>query len=347
MPTDGDGSADIVERRTALSGSVDYSTPVTLHDSREMRITAVPFYVPRSSGEEMSVKLIRETKSRAGFRRARPDAEISLSGSATINLRDCLNSWLALLGQTSGRHLVVPLQGEATELEGHDPAAVAEAVVALLSRPEILRRLGDLRIAADVANALQAGLRVLDLRTALDELRELLGSEVVDEATYQRWCEQHAWVFGGAYLDPDQTRLVALGDQVDLLMPLVVNGLRDIIELKRPDAEVLRWDSGHRNWHWSIAVAAAIGQVDRYLERLELAVSTGQLRDHPEIQAHRPRALVVIGRSLDWDTEQAQALHALNGRLHGIAVQTYDHLLKQGERMLELQASSAPNSEDG
>jgi hypothetical protein len=65
------------------------------------------------------------------------------------------------------------------------------------------------------------------------------------------------------------------------------------------------------------------------------------LRDHPEIVAYHPRAVVVIGRSNEWDQDVHRALHGLNRRLSGIKIMTYDHLLAQGERLLDtLQSGS-------
>ena len=60
------------------------------------------------------------------------------------------------------------------------------------------------------------------------------------------------------------------------------------------------------------------------------------MRDAPEVVAYHPRATVVIGRSDDWDTEKQKALHGLNRRLSDISVITYDHLLAQARRTLEL-----------
>ena len=60
------------------------------------------------------------------------------------------------------------------------------------------------------------------------------------------------------------------------------------------------------------------------------------LRDHPEVVAYHPRAIIVIGRSQGWSDDRLRALHGLNGRLAGIMVMTYDHLLAQGERLVEM-----------
>jgi hypothetical protein len=75
---------------------------------------------------------------------------------------------------------------------------------------------------------------------------------------------------------------------VDLLLPNVLAGLRDIVELKRPDFEVIRQDDAHRDYYWAPDVAKAIGQATRYLEVLHDEARKG-LRDHPEIAAYYPR----------------------------------------------------------
>jgi hypothetical protein len=60
------------------------------------------------------------------------------------------------------------------------------------------------------------------------------------------------------------------------------------------------------------------------------------LQDHPEIVAYHRRAIVVIGRSHDWDEDKLKALHGLNRRLPGIMVMTYEQLLAQGERLVDM-----------
>ncbi|MGV7174253.1 hypothetical protein [Xanthomonas axonopodis] len=68
--------------------------------------------------------------------------------------------------------------------------------------------------------------------------------------------------------------------------------------------------------------------------------------DHKEVVAYHPRATIVIGRSHDWSAEQQRSLHGLNRRLHGISVMTYDHLLAQGERLLEMMSPLDPSLVD-
>jgi hypothetical protein len=191
----------------------------------------------------------------------------------------------------------------------------------------------------------EAALRIDELEAAADDLEQKLGSGVASEGPYQDWCEKHHWVFGNAYTMRDSVRSIALGDQVDLLLSQTANGLRDIIELKRPDKDVILYDGTHKSWYWSSEAAKAIGQCHRYLDALHEAAGKG-LRDHPELVAYHPKATIVIGRSSDWDDEKVRALHGLNARLHGVQIITFDHLLAQARGFLSHLRSSDNNGEE-
>ena len=132
-------------------------------------------------------------------------------------------------------------------------------------------------------------------------------------------------------------RNISASDNLDLLLPTGIAVYRDLVELKRPDMSVLQYDRAHRNYYWAAEVSRAIGQCHRYLDILHEAAANG-LRDHPEIVAYHPRAIIVIGRSSDWPKDQLKALHGLNHRLTSVTVMTYDQLLAQGERLLSIVA---------
>lgn len=57
MP-DNEDKPKTIHRREAKSGRVSYSDPVVLHESSQRRVVMVPFYIRRSKGTELAVKLI-------------------------------------------------------------------------------------------------------------------------------------------------------------------------------------------------------------------------------------------------------------------------------------------------
>jgi hypothetical protein len=116
-------------------------------------------------------------------------------------------------------------------------------------------------------------------------------------------------------------------------------GLQDIIELKRPNMKVLNYDKDHRNYYFSVEVAKVIGQCHRYIDKLQEHALNGYEFNN-DIIGYHPRALIVIGRSNDWEPVQHRALHGLNSRLHGITIMTYDQLLSCGSRMLDILKSN-------
>ena len=140
--------------------------------------------------------------------------------------------------------------------------------------------------------------------------------------------------FGNHHVHRDSVRRISAGDQVDLLVASL-GDFRDIIELKRPDMEVLAYDSHHRSYFLSADASKALGQCLRYLDVLHQQARRG-LADHEEVVAYYPNVRIVIGRSVGWVRGQREALQDINGRVHGVAFLTYDHLLLQAERQLAL-----------
>lgn len=330
-----DDDPAVVSRSRAQSGRVSYTEPIRIGPKTNFKVLLQ--YVPHNSGPDtLSPKLIYWRQNAKGFPEGEP-AEFTLTQEEAISLRDVLNQGLAVAEASSdGNFLVIPLDNvAAANLIGRDPAQVGRALAGILTKEEILTALREDTRGSKLLNDLQGVVRLGQLSGAVDELADLLDSGESRESVYQDWCERHSWAFGNAYTMRDSVRTIALGDQVDLLLKQTGLGLRDIYELKRPDQKVLFWDESHRSYYWANEASKAIGQCHRYLDALHEAAGRG-LRDHPEIVAYHPKAVIVIGRSRDWSEAKSGALHGLNARLHGILIMTYDQLLAQARQLLEV-----------
>lgn len=327
---------------------MSFGNTLLLHESSRSRVVFVPFYIPHSDHTELAAKIITYVKQPPPMDWAVvDDKSISLAESATRKLLHALRSHLAVAEENEdGNFLLIRVSEGAANLGAHDPAKVATALTKVLGQDEILAHLQDLELTTELASALRGAIRLSEMRAAVNELRTALDEGNDAEATYQSWCEKHSWAFGNAYVVRDEVREISPGDHLDLLLPNVIAGYRDVVELKRPGMEVLRWDEKHKNYYFASEVSRAIGQCHRYLDVLHEEATHG-LRDHPEIVAYHPRASIVIGRSKDWPEDKLRALHGLNRRLSGVSIMTYDHLLAQGERLIGLFATThAPNSSE-
>ncbi|WP_420638933.1 Shedu anti-phage system protein SduA domain-containing protein [Candidatus Poriferisocius sp.] len=329
-----------INRRSSRTGDVQYSDPVELHDTNKLRIEFVPFFIERTGTDQMSCKIVRYDKT-AGWNQT----SISLAEPALHKLHDALRNHLAVADAGSGRFVIIP-SDESINLDCElSIEQVARALEELVRTQGIVEHFCSMDLGAELIHALRTGLRVRELRDAVAELTNHLREGTSNEAVYQNWCKRHSWSFGNSYVVNDQIRSISATDQIDLLLPRHLGGFRDLIELKRPDLQILVWDASHQNWHWSADVSKAIGQCHRYLDVLHAEVGLSGLRDAPEVVAYHPRATIVIGRSVDWQDVQHQALHGLNRRLADISVMSYDHLLSQARRTLELVEAPEPEIE--
>jgi hypothetical protein len=341
---DQDHDFDTINTRPAKSGLVSYGDSILLHDSSKRRILLVPFFIRRSDHTELAVRIATYVKKDAPLDWVLlPEKSISLREDSARKLLRALQTHLKVAESgEDGNYFVIRVSEGTAQLGAHDPVKVAQALTRVLSQPEIVEHLEKTELSTELLSALRGAIRLSEMRTAVGTLRENLTAGKCEETVYQEWCERHSWAFGNAYVVRDAVRNISTGDKLDLMLPTVIAGYRDIVELKKPDMQVLLYDEAHRNYYFSSEVSKAIGQCHRYLDVLHEVAANG-LRDHPEIVAYHPRAIIVIGRSSDWQSEKLRSLHGLNRRLSGVIVMTYDQLLAQGERLVEI---LSPNSTD-
>lgn len=335
------GEVQKVVRKTASSGKVDYAPPVVLNETSKSKLHALAWFIPHSDGRtEFSLKLEGFVKPKDQPWVEDKAKTLTLSETSSLQLLKYLQTHLPVAAQSeTGEFILIRVANGEANLTGHDPQELVGALTKVLSQSELLQHLSSTELTHELSTALRGSIRMSEMRSAVAELRSNLGSGEAGEQTYQAWCEKHCWAFGNAYVVRDEVRAISTGDNLDLLLPNVIAGYRDIVELKRPNKEVLLYDTAHKNYYFSADVSRAIGQCHRYLDILHEAAKDGLL-DHKEVVAYHPRATIVIGRSNEWSDEQQRALHGLNRRLHGVSVMTYDHLLAQGERLLEMMSPS-------
>ncbi|MGA6147971.1 Shedu anti-phage system protein SduA domain-containing protein [Stenotrophomonas sp. NPDC077461] len=330
-----------IVRKAASSGKLDYAPPVVLNETTKSKLQALAWFIPHSDRTEFSLKLEGFVKSKNQPWVEDKAKTLTLTEASSLQLLKYLQTHLPVAAQSgTGEFILIKVSNGEANLSEHDPEELVGALTKVLSQPELVQHLSTAELTHELSAALRGSIRLSEMRSAVAELRSNLGREV-GEQVYQAWCEKHCWAFGNAYVMRDEVRNISSGDSLDLLLPNVIAGYRDIVELKRPDKDVLVYDSAHRNYYFSADVSKAIGQCHRYLDILHEHAKHGLL-DHKEVVAYHPRATIVIGRSHDWSDVQQRSLHGLNRRLHGISVMTYDHLLAQGERLLEMMSPSVP-----
>lgn len=173
----------------------------------------------------------------------------------------------------------------------------------------------------------------------LDKLRAATDDPSTGEGSLQKLIEQMTWIFGGEFLAGTGRRQLTVLDQLDLAL-LRPDGRLHCVELKRPAIHALV--KKQRN-HWIVwhHVHEAVGQAESYLRELDEA------RDHIlsrlHIDCRRASITVVIGhrghdRSGATGQEIDEAIRTYNSHLSRVSVTTYDDLIENAQRMLDLSA---------
>lgn len=337
-----------IERKESNSKNVSYSDPVTIHESRKTKIDFIPFYIPRSEGTDFAAKIVRYEKNKSSNSgETNKSTSISLNEESAKSLLKELKVHFTIADNTDndGDYIIIKVSDGDADFEDIETETVAEAIINVLKQEDIVQYVTSKELGNELASAFRGAIRLNELKAAISSLRSKLDSGITSEQDYQKWCENHNWAFGNAYIVKDDIRSISASDNVDLLLPSSITGYRDLVELKRPDKDILKYDSSHNNYYFSHEVTRAIGQCHRYLDVFHEEALRG-LRDHPEIVAYHPRAKIVIGRSYDWGEDKKKALHGLNNRLNNISILTYDQLLLQGERIIDILDSNLNNEDD-
>ena len=176
--------------------------------------------------------------------------------------------------------------------------------------------------------------RAEDLREAATGYRELLASENPSETEFQDYIMKNPMLLGLEYAEVRSRQRLRLGE-LDFVARRH-DGYHDLLELKGPNAEIIRFLGGpeKRPSSYSLApkLAQALAQVQ--LHREWIATSSREEREYYEV-TRDPRITIVIGRDSALPNETARKiLRQLNVILHRTTVLPYDKLADRADAQL-------------
>ncbi|WP_269855168.1 Shedu anti-phage system protein SduA domain-containing protein [Streptomyces sp. RPT161] len=203
----------------------------------------------------------------------------------------------------------------------------------LESNPAIAASLNGLGEAQLLAALVQRARRQADLAA----LRAAVEDPKSSEGDLQKLIQRMTWIFGGHFLPGTARRNLTLRDQLDLTL-LRPDGTLHGVELKK--ANIDRLVIGQRN-HLVVGneVNKAVGQAMNYLR--ELDEKRPQLLVDLGIDSRRASMTVVIGHSAfvangATPAEIDEAVRTYNSHLTRVSVTTYDWLINNAQRALDL-----------
>jgi len=171
-----------------------------------------------------------------------------------------------------------------------------------------------------------------NITTELNDHDELIKYKAGQpEKIFQNWIESNVWVFGIDYIKQHNSRKIALYSEADLLMESV-DGYLDLIELKRPNHELFKFDTSHKCYYPHNNLSQVIGQSLFYLQKLNDYKLN--IEKEYKVKVIMPRVKIIIGRNNKFSDEEKDSLRMLNSNLNSIQIITYDDLVQFGKLIL-------------
>ena len=201
----------------------------------------------------------------------------------------------------------------------------------------------DLEEKINYFNNLFQRLKISAYQQNIEDFRKRLEEdhyETKGNDSWQSWIYNNRWLFGTQYGQIIQKEKVGFDNIPDFLL-LTADGFLDVLEIKKPSSPVLVDDSSHQgNYRWSSETSEALAQANNYLDHTNsnhLAISQ-RIREkyNLEINAIKPRAIILIGKSDKWSNKKRECFRSLNRLLHGVEVVTYTDLLRRGQNLIKL-----------
>lgn len=152
------------------------------------------------------------------------------------------------------------------------------------------------------------------------------------EKFFQNWIENNLWVFGTSYIRKLDTTSLSFKSDSDLVME-TLDGFYELIEIKLPSVKLFNLDSSHDSYYPTADLSQAISQVLKYLQ--DVAEYKHNIEKSNNTTILFPKAKLIIGNKCQTEQEK-EALRRLNSSLNNLEILTYDTLLKNADKLIEL-----------
>lgn len=241
-----------------------------------------------------------------------------------------------------------------------DPAALQSLLDAVSAEGQVDALVGVMRKAAESPDVFDAilerasrdphlfaesavALNLAIYKAAVSKLEELTEKPGVTENEFQQHLTKNPWMFGSEYSELLPRRAWTRDERQDFVLRRTTDGYIEMIEIKTPldGAKLFNFDQSHESHYPTADLSKVVGQVIRYIEKIDASRNTIIADDKED--PLKIRAKIIVGR--DGDADQVKALRSFNGHMNRIEIITFDHLLRIARRVISYLDSSIQKPE--
>jgi hypothetical protein len=186
----------------------------------------------------------------------------------------------------------------------------------------------------DTVNILNAQAQIKTLKELANELEEALGSSY-SEKRWQTYIKKNIRIIQQGYIAAFEKMNISIGKTKFPDFCLATHdGYLDILEIKKPDTSLLKFDAGRNNYYWDSEITKAVIQVENYIENVIKnadAVRSYILDEYKiNLKVLRPRGIVLAGDTRKFSGQkESDDFRLLCLSTKNIVFVTYDELLSR------------------
>lgn len=315
--------------------SIKKSDPLIIYCTKTRRIKLTPLYVHHNTkDDEQYYKLELLEKDETG------NFYVVSSGNWNIysNKIESLYEFIQTTTELQSKDLD-------TIIISKDTSQKAKILTQLLKSDDLCDLFKSSEFDKQTICNLKNAIKITEIEKAIAEFEQLLETSSDKEKPFENWCKENTWAYGNYYVLTEEIHTISNAEKVDALLKNAVNDFRDIVEFKKPSAQILKFDTSHNNYYFAEDAAMAISQVINYAEIFDEVAERG-LHKHEDIKGYNPKSIIIIGRTNHYTPEMIKSLHSLNSRLNNIQILSYDMLLAQCKNLLSQLKGNYETEED-
>lgn len=186
----------------------------------------------------------------------------------------------------------------------------------------------------NTVNLLKAKTQIKTLKELAADLEKALDGSYA-EGWWQTYVKKNILIIQQGYISAVEKMNVAVGDTKypDFILVTHDNYL-DILEIKKPNTDLLRHDSGRNIYYWDKEIAKAVVQTENYIEYVQHQADPvrSYIQDKYSISLKvvRPRGIILAGDTRKFATQKERDdFRLLCQSTKNIAFVTYDELLSR------------------
>ena len=194
----------------------------------------------------------------------------------------------------------------------------------------------------NTVNLLKATAQIKTLKELAADLEKSLDGSTYSEGHWQTYVKKNILIIQQGYISAIEKMNTVIGGTKFPDFALVTHdNYLDVLEIKKPNTQLLNYDTSRKNYFWNPEMAKAIIQTENYIENIlhQADAVRNYIRDtyNIELKVLRPRGIILAGDTRKFASDKERDdFRLLCLSTKNIVFVTYDELLSRLQNYIKV-----------